>query len=584
MDRPKAKSRKIAKRFWPYFAPFWPQLVIATVCAIIVAACQAAYAYLVGPAIDEVGVNKRQEFLLYIPLALVLVAFTKSAARFTQAYLLRIISQRIIKRVRSQLYEHCQALSLDFYSDTQTGDIISRVTNDTLLMQQAAPALAQLFRQPLTILFLLGVAFYRNWQLSLITMAALPFTAFAIERLGRKIRKHARRGQVYIGKLAAILKENLSGIRIIKAFSSEGIELARFDRENEKAYREGVRRALFGELNAPLIEFLGILAAALALAFGLHQVIRGDITIGMLSSFAAAAGMMADPIKRISRVNVDFQTAFAGAERVFEVLDIMPTVQEKPDAADLPRFSHSIRFDGVWFKYQDQWVLSDINIEVARGEKVAIVGSSGAGKSTLVNLIPRFYDATRGAILIDGTDFRDVTLKSLRSQIAFVTQDVFLFNDTIANNIAYGSQEKNMDKVIEAAKAANAHGFITALPEGYDSNIGELGAKLSGGEKQRIAIARAIYKDAPILILDEATSSLDSESEREVQDALENLLAGRTAFIIAHRLSTVKNADRILVLAGGKIVEEGKHDELIARHGEYHKLYQLQFFENEASS
>ena len=580
MDRPKAKAIDIARRLWPYFRPFLPQILIATLCAVMVAAAQAAYAYLVGPAIDEIGVNRRQEFLIYIPVALVLVAFVKSAARFTQAYLLRVISQRVIRNIRRELYEHIQSLSLDFYSDAKTGDMISRVTNDTLLMQQAAPALAQLFRQPLTILFLLGVALYRNWELTLIAMAALPLTAYAIDRLGKKIRKHARRGQTYIGRLAAILKENISGIRIIKAFNAEERELARFERENERTYREGIKKALFGELNAPLIEFLGVLAAAFALAYGLHQVVSGEITIGTLSSFAAAAGLMADPVKRIGRVNVDFQTAFAGAERVFELLDTKPSVREKPDAVELPRFERSIKFDGVWFRYRDQWVLSDVRFEVRRGEKVAIVGTSGAGKSTLVNLIPRFYDATRGAIYIDGIDLRDVTLRSLRRQIAFVTQDVFLFNDSIANNIAYGSQDRGMDGIVEAAKAANAHEFIVELPDGYETNIGELGAKLSVGQRQRIAIARAIYKDAPILILDEATSSLDSESEREVQKALDNLLVGRTAFIIAHRLSTVKNADRILVLADGRIVEEGRHDELIARRGEYYKLYQIQFSES----
>ena len=583
MDRPKTRSIEIAKRLWPYFRPYWPLLVIATVCVIIVALSHAAYAYIVQPAVDYIGIKKNQELLLYFPLIIIVIAFTKSVARFSQSYILRTVSQRVIRRIRDELYRHYQLLSLDYYTNSSTGDMISRVTNDTLLLEQAAPALAQLFRQPLTLLGLLAVAFYRDWQLTLISMAALPLTALAIDRIGKRIRKYARRGQKRIGNLASILKENLSGIRIIKAFGTEEFELERFARENQRVYRENIRRALFGEMSAPLIEFLGALAGAVGFYYGFRQVVNGEISLGTLLSFFSAVGLMYEPMKKISRVNVAFQTAFAGAERIFEIMDTVPSVREKPGAIELPPFSQSIKFDGVWFKYHDQWILTDVNFEVRRGEKVAIVGSSGAGKSTLVNLIPRFYDPSRGAILIDGIDIRDVTLKSLRRQIAFVTQDVFLFNDTIANNIAYGDREKDMERVVEAAKAANAHDFIVEQAKGYETSIGELGTRLSGGQKQRIAIARAIYKDAPILILDEATSSLDSESEREVQKALDNLLVGRTAIIIAHRLSTVKNADRILVLAGGRIVEEGRHEELMKLRGEYYKLYQLQFFEAETN-
>jgi len=579
MYRPKAKSSTIAKRLWPYFAPYWPLLAISAFCVIIVSLTDAAYAYLVQPLVDELGIKRSQQYLFYLPFAIVIIAFVSTMARFTQAYILRIVSQRVIRDIRTQLYEQYQRLSLDFYTESSTGDMISRVTNDTLLMQNAAPSLVQLFRQPFTMLALLGVAFYRNWQLALIATAAFPLTAYAIDRLGKKIRKHARRGQERIGRLASILKENLMGIRIIKAFSAEDFELERFNRENARVYHENLRQALFGELNSPLIEFLGLLAAALAVTFGLYQIHNGQITLGGLLSFLAAVGLMYEPIKKLSTANVAFQTAFAAAERIFETLDTVPSVSEKASARTLPHFSNSIGFDRVWFKYKEQWIITNISFEVRRGEKIAIVGSSGAGKTTLVNLIPRFYDATQGAILFDGIDNRDATIKSLRDQIAIVTQDVFLFNDTIANNIAYGSNRENMDKIVSAAKAANAHDFIMGLPKGYESNIGELGAKLSGGEKQRIAIARAIYKDAPILILDEATSSLDSGSEREVQNALDNLLSGRTAFIIAHRLSTVKNADRIFVIADGKVAEEGRHEELIERRSEYYRLYQLQFFE-----
>lgn len=581
MYKPKTKSLDIAKRLWPYFAPFGLLLAVAIFCVIIVSLSDAAYAYLVQPVVDEIGIKRDRQFLSYLPLVIIAIAFVSAIARFTQAYILRTLSQRVIRKIRFQLYEHYQRLSLDFYTESSIGDMISRITNDTLLMQHAAPSLVQLFRQPFTMVALMVVAFYRNWQLALIAIAAFPFVAITIDRLGKRFRKHAKRGQERIGKLASIIKENLSGIRIIKAFNAEDLELSKFAKENERVYKENIRQALFGELNAPLIEFLGLLAGALAVTFGLYQVSQGQITLGELFSFLAAAGLMYEPIKKLSSVNVAFQTAFAASERIFEMLDAIPSVSEKPDAPKLPRFNDSIKFENAWFKYKDQWIITDLSFEVTRGEKIAIVGSSGAGKTTLVNLIPRFYDVTQGCVLLDGVDSRDVTLKSLRDQIAIVTQDVFLFNDTIANNIAYGTNEKDDNRIISAAKAANAHDFIMEMPKGYETNIGEMGVRLSGGEKQRLAIARAIYKDAPILILDEATSSLDSESEREVQKALDNLLSGRTAFIIAHRLSTVKNADRIFVISNGKIVEEGKHEELIAKRGEYFRLYQLQFFEEE---
>lgn len=581
MYKPKTKTWKIAKRLWPYFSRYWFLLAIAIFCVIIVSLTDAAYAYIVKFVIDDIAIKKDSQLLARLPFIIVAIAFAGAVARFTQAYILRTLSQRVIREIRLQLYNHYQRLSLDFYTESSTGDMISRITSDTLLMQHAAPSLVQLFRQPFTMVALMGVAFYQNWRLALIAVATFPFVAVAIDRLGKKIRKHARRGQERIGKLASIIKENISGMRIIKAFNAEDVELSRFAKENEQVYKENIKQALFGELNAPLIEFLGLFAGALVVTFGLHQVIKGQITFGSLSSFLTAVGLMYEPIKKLSNVNVAFQTAFAASERIFEVLDTIPSVKEKPNARELPPFSNSIKFEKVWFKYKDSWVISDLNFEVKRGEKIAIVGSSGAGKTTLVNLVPRFYDVTRGRVLFDGIDCRDVTLKSLRDQIAIVTQDVFLFNDTVANNIAYGSNKKDMDKVISAAKASNAHDFIMKLPNGYETNIGEMGVKLSGGEKQRIAIARAIYKDAPILILDEATSSLDSESESEVQKALDNLLLGRTAFIIAHRLSTVKNADRIIVISNGKIIEEGKHEELIAKRGEYYRLYQIQFSEEE---
>jgi subfamily B ATP-binding cassette protein MsbA len=547
-------------------------------CMLIVGATTSALAFLVKPAIDDIFLTKNADMLLWIPVAIVLVYFIKGACSYAQTILMSLIGQRIVADLRYDLYNKIQQQSLAFFTRHSTGLLMSRITNDVQYIQGAvSEAVTSLFKDSFTLVCLIFVIFYRDWQLAVVAMFVFPLTIYPIAKFGQKMRSVATRTQVTMGSLANLLQETISGTRIVKAFGMEDYESKRFSRENEQLLKLTLKSISISALSSPFMEFLGGIGIAAIIFYGGYQVINGNSTPGNFFSFMTALIMLYEPVKRLTNVNNTIQQGIAGAQRVFSLIDMTPDIQNRPGAAELPRISRGITLENVIFCYEETPVLKNINLTIKAGEVMAFVGMSGGGKTTLVNLIPRFYDVTEGRILIDGEDIRDVTMESLRKQIGMVTQQTILFNDTVRNNIAYGSIEKNDEAIIRAARAANAHDFIVQLPEGYDTVIGEQGTKLSGGEKQRLSIARALLKDAPILILDEATSSLDTESEIEVQDALENLMKGRTTLIIAHRLSTIRNADRIIVLVNGEIVEEGAHDVLLEKKGEYYKLYNMQF-------
>jgi subfamily B ATP-binding cassette protein MsbA len=585
----RSRDYRLFRRLFTYFRPYLWWIILALIFAVAVSGTSGTSAYVVKPITEKIFSNPDKSqarlYLKLLPAAIILLYTAKGVFRFLQNYIICIVGQRVIRRVRQELYGHYQQLSVDYYTDTNTGIMMSRITNDVNMMERAVSSLTNLFREPVTLLGLAVVAVMMWWQMAAVIIVVFLFVVVPIRRFGKKVRKYTRRGQEFMGAMSKILKENFSGIRVIKAFGMEQYELTRFREENQRVYQANVKRVKYDELTAPAVEFLGSIAVALVVFYGGAQVFDEKITSGDFFAFLASLGLMYEPIKRTARMYTSFQSAIGAAERVFQVLDTPPSILDTPGAVELPPIRVRLEFDDVHFVYDGapDEVLAGVNLDVRVGQTVAIVGSSGSGKTTLINLIPRFYDPTRGAIRIDGQDLRGVTLASLRRQIAMVTQETFLFDDTIRNNIAYGQAEADLAAIVEAAQTAYAHEFISALPKGYDTDIGELGVRLSGGQRQRLAIARALYKNAPILVLDEATSSLDTESEREVQQALENLMHGRTTFVIAHRLSTIRRADRIIALRDGRVVEDGTHDELLARGGEYARLYNLQFETDEPS-
>ena len=571
----------IFKRLLHLAKPHTLRFLAAMACMLVVGVTTSALAFLVKPALDEIFLKRNADMLKLIPLAVIGIYLVKGTCNYFQTVLMNFIGQRIVADLRAELYRKIQIQSLAFFTKHPTGVLMSRITNDVGYIQGAvSEAVTALLKDSFTLLCLVIVIFYRDWQLAIVAMFVFPLAVYPIAKFGQKMRQIATRAQVTLGSLTSLLQETISGTRIVKAFGMEAHENNRFSVENERLFRLSLKSISINAVSSPFMEFLGGLGISAIIFYGGYQVIHGQSTPGTFFSFLTALIMLYEPVKRLTNVNNTIQQGIAGAERVFSIMDLVPDIRNRPDAVPLPRISREIEIRNVTFRYEEAPVLKNITLRIRTGEAVAFVGMSGGGKTTLVNLIPRFYDVTTGMILIDGQDIRNVTVESLRGQIAIVTQQTILFNDTVRNNIAYGDISKTEDQIVEAAKAAHAHDFILRLPKGYETVIGEQGTKLSGGERQRISIARALLKNAPILILDEATSSLDSEAEIEVQDALENLMKGRTTLVIAHRLSTIRNADRIIVLVNGEIREEGTHETLLSRHGEYSRLYNMQFMEN----
>lgn len=565
------------RRLIRFLRPYTPQVIGAWICTAFVTAATLSIAPLAGFAFKAIG--EKNFFLLNMAaLGVIGMYLLKGLFTYGQDYLSYLVSNRVIIDLRTKLYEHLQELSLDFYGKWHTGEILSRMMNDiTALQTTVLTSFTAIIPQSVLLIGLLIYIFWLNWRLSLLTLIALPLIIQVIRMFAAELRHISERVQQKTADITSHVHETVSQIRVVKSFTMEKEELNKFKAENYKALSITMRAVQILSTQNPVIALLQAVAAVGIVWYGGMEIINKHLTLPQLISFATALGIMTDPGSTLSRAFGLIQQGIASAKRIFELLDVKPTIVDARDAKPLPHILGRVEFQNVSFAYEKEEVLSGINLSIKAGEAIALVGRTGAGKSTLVNLIPRFYDPTAGKTLIDGYDLKNVTIESVRKQIAIVPQEIALFQGTIRENIAYGRPGAAESEMISAAQLANAHNFIAALPAGYDTKVGERGARLSGGERQRIAIARAILRDPKILILDEATSSLDAETEALIRDALEKLMRGRTTLIIAHRLYTVEKVDRVVVLDKGKIVEIGPHKELLAKGGLYRHLYEIQF-------
>ncbi|MCL1972011.1 MAG: ABC transporter ATP-binding protein/permease [Endomicrobia bacterium] len=574
------ENKKIEiKRLYKYLRPYVFRFIVAVVFMSAFAGLATSLLVVLKKVIDGIFIDKNLLMLGFAAVVLPLIFALKGVADYGRSYLLNYIGQNVVRDLRMQLFEKLISLSHDFYVKNSSAKIMSRVTNDLNALQTAIVRVpASLIKDVLTFLGMIIIAFYLNWKFSLIVFVGFPIAAVPLVIFARKIRKAAKQGQKQMAEIYSSLAQMLAGFSVIKAFNTEKHEEAKFKDENNKFYNFALRVARVDARSSPIMNFMGSVAVAVVLFFGGADVLSGKWTAGAFFAFIAAVGQMYEPIRNFAQVNSQIQSGLSAAERIFEILDEEPTIKNTEEAVELKSFKNSIVYKNVTFGYiPEKDILKDFNLTIKSGQTVAFVGHSGSGKTTIANLLLRFYDTSSGAVLIDGQDIKLVTLESLREKVGIVSQDVVLFDDTIKYNISYGTFGASMDDIIKAAKSANAHDFISKLPNGYDTLAGDRGLKLSGGEKQRISIARAILKNPPILILDEATSALDSQSEKLVQSAVENLMKNRTVILIAHRLATVRNADKILVMDNGRITETGMHEDLIRlENGIYRKLNELQ--------
>lgn len=570
------------QRLLTYLRPYQLRLIGAILCSGLVAALSGVYAWLVRPALDGLFISKDASLLVVLPLAILAVAVLKGVFSYGQSYLMNYVGYRVVTDVRQGLFEKILRLPISYHDANNSGHMVARVINDVNSLHNAVSGvLKDIVQQGLTFLVMVGVTFYQNWKLASVSLLVIPLAGYTMSTMGKRLRRIFNRGLEQFGDMTTSLQETLGGIRMVKAFNREPLAGERFHQDNRAVWGSWMKSIQISSLGSSHMEVIGVLGVAGIIWYGGYLVIHDDMTPGAFFSFLTAMFMAYTPIRKLSGANNVIQQALAAAERVFAVLDLKDEQQLNTGVLEMPPITRALEFRGVTLRYPGHTLpaLEGVQLTVGVGEVIAIVGSSGSGKTSLVSLVPRFYEPTEGAVLIDGTDIRSYTLHSLRSQIGIVSQDVMLFDDSVAFNIAYGRDGATEDAIVQAAQSAHAHEFISRLPNGYRTAVGEHGVKLSGGERQRLAIARAILRDPPILILDEATSALDTESERVVQLALSNLMKNRTTLVIAHRLSTIQNAHRIIVLSHGRIVETGTHEQLLQRNGTYRRLHSMQFHE-----
>ena len=580
-DKPETSATLIMRLLKGYLGGHIKGFVIASVFMAVSAATSGFLAKMMEPVVNQISSANDGWNIIEICVA-IMAAFTmRGIATYFHTVLMNKIGQRIVTDVQQDMYRHILKADLAFYHANASGNLISRMTNDVAVMRQAVgECMTSSVKSGLTLLGLVSVMFYQDWRLATASFVVFPATAWFVGRVGKKMRRLSTNSQIETGNFASCLNQTFQGARYVKAYGMEAQEMGRIKSITENIYKLAIKGFKASALTNPVAEVLSGIAIVTVILYGGWQVSQGQNTPGALFSFITAFLLAYDPMKRMAKVNAQLQAGLAAAERVFQLLDTTPEIVDKVDAVPLVTENYDVHIDDVVFKYPDGTIALDhLNVTVPHGKTVALVGASGAGKSTIINLIPRFYDVVSGHITIGGIDVRDVTMKSLRSQLALVSQETLLFDDTVRANIAYGKDGASQEEIEEAAKAASADGFIRLLPEGYDTIVGEHGVKLSGGQRQRIAIARAMLRNAPILLLDEATSALDNESERAVQAALKRLQEGRTTIVVAHRLSTIVDSDQIVVLDRGKVVEQGTHAELLSNKGVYAKLYGMQSYE-----